>query len=74
MNKQEILQRNCEIIRLSNNMSQKEIAKLYNLTQSQISNILRKNGIKLPRFRLNMAKKKITVDYFNKIDDQKKAY
>ena len=56
MNKQEILQRNREIIRLSNNMSQKEIAKLYNLTQGQISNILRKNGIKLPKFRLNMSK------------------
>ena len=74
MNKQEILQRNREIIRLSNNMSQKEIAKLYNLTQSQISNILRKNGIKLPKFRLNMSKKQITVDYFDKIDDPKKAY
>lgn len=74
MTKEERIKRNYEIIRLSEKLSQKEIGKIFNLTQTNIGKILRSYGIKLKKSRLNMSKLNLDVDYFKLIDTPKKAY
>ena len=69
-----IEERDKKIIELSKALSQKEIGKLFNLTQANISRILKKNSIKWKKSRLNMSKRKIDIDYFKIIDTPKKAY
>ena len=74
MENTEIKQRDEEIIKLSETFSQKEIGKMFNLTQGNIARILKKYGIKRKKSRLNMSKHKIDIDYFKIIDTPKKAY
>lgn len=74
MTKEERIKRNYEIICLSEKLSQKEIGKIFNLTQTNIGKILRSYGIKLKKSRLNMSKLNLDVDYFKLIDTPKKAY
>jgi intein-encoded DNA endonuclease-like protein len=45
-----------KIIELSNNKTQKEIAKLFNVSSSTIGRILKKNNINTNRSRLNESK------------------
>lgn len=66
--------RNQQIIEMSYTKSQKEIGEIFNISQSQVSNILKKAGIKLPKSRLNMSKLALDVDYFKTIDSPEKAY
>jgi hypothetical protein len=64
-----------EIIRLSETKSQKEIATIYNRTQSGIHQILKRNGIEnLKKGRLNMSHLALDVDYFKEINSEEKAY
>lgn len=67
-------ERNSEIIKMSFTKSQKEIAEIFNLSQCMVSSILRKNGIKLPKSRLNMSRLELDINYFKDIDSPKKAY
>lgn len=66
--------RNQQIIEMSYTKSQKEIGEIFNISQSQVGNILKKAGIKLPKSRLNMSKLALDVDYFKTIDSPEKAY
>lgn len=59
---------------MSYTKSQKEIGEIFNISQSQVGNILNKAGIKLPKSRLNMSKLALDVDYFKTIDSPEKAY
>lgn len=59
---------------MSYTKSQKEIGEIFNISQSQVGNILKKAGIKLPKSRLNMSKLALDVDYFKTIDSPEKAY
>lgn len=64
-----------QIIELSKTKSQKEIAEIYNRTQSGIGLILKRNGaVKQKKSRLNMSHLALNVDYFEKIDSSDKAY
>lgn len=74
MTKEERENRNQQIIELAASKSQEEIGKIFEISQSQVGNILRKHGIKLPKSRLNMSKLSLDVDYFKIIDSPKKAY
>lgn len=62
------------ILKLSQKLTQKEIAQKYNVSQMTISKILRKNNINTSRSRLNESKLKFNISYFDKIDTEKKAY
>lgn len=66
--------RNQQIIEMSYTKSQKEIGEIFNISQSQVGNILKKSGIKLSKSRLNMSKLALDVDYFKTIDSPEKAY
>lgn len=66
--------RNQQIIEMVYIKSQKEIGDIFNISQSQVGNILKKAGIKLPKSRLNMSKLALDVDYFKTIDSPEKAY
>ena len=66
--------RNQQIIEMSYTKSQKEIGEIFNISQSQVGNILKKAGIKLPKSRLNMSKLALDIDYFKTIDTPEKAY
>ena len=66
--------RDKEIIELLKTLSQKEVGDIFGLSSSRISQIARKNHVKLPKYRLNMSKLNVNVDYFNNINDEKKAY
>lgn len=74
MKREELEIRNQQIIEYVQTHSQKEAAEKFGLTQSGVGLILRKNGVKLKKSRLNMSKLDLNVDYFNKIDDKRKAY
>lgn len=63
-----------KIIELSKTLKQKDIAALYNVKQATISLILIKNGIKNDRYRLNESKLYFDINYFDIIDNEKKAY
>lgn len=66
--------RNQQIIEMAYTKSQKEIGEIFNISQSQVGNILKKAGIKLPKSRLNMSKLALDIDYFKTIDTPEKAY
>jgi hypothetical protein len=63
-----------DIILLSENKSQKEIAEFFNVSTSTIGSLLRKNNIKTKRSRLNESKLKFNINYFDIIDSGEKAY
>lgn len=63
-----------EIIKLYNqNRNMREISKKYNTNRFMISNILKKNNIKI-RNRSNYHKYKVNELFFENIDNEKKAY
>lgn len=66
--------RNQQIIEMAYTKSQKEIGEIFSISQSQVGNILKKAGIKLPKSRLNMSKLSLDIDYFKTIDTPEKAY
>lgn len=69
------LQQEQDVINLYKNMSQKDIAKRYDLTQAGVFVILKRYGIiKYKNSRLNMSKLKLDIDYFKHIDSKDKAY
>lgn len=74
MKKLEREKRDREIIELLATHSQKDVAKMFNLTQSGIQRIAKINGVKYKKSRLNMSKIPLNVGYFCKIDTPNKAY
>ena len=74
MKKEEREQRNQEIIDMYLYKSQKEISEIFGISQTQVSNILKQSGIKLPKSRLNMSKLSLNIDYFKEINSSEKAY
>lgn len=66
--------RNQQIIEMAYTKSQKEIGEIFNISQSQVGNILKKAGVKLPKSRLNMSKLALDIDYFKIINTPEKAY
>lgn len=66
--------RNQQIVDMAYSKSQKEIGEIFNISQSQVGNILKKYGIKLPKSRLNMSKLALDIDYFKTVDSPEKAY
>lgn len=63
-----------EIIELSKIKSEYEIASTFNRTQSGIHLILKRNGIKRKKSRLNMSHLALNIDYFKKINSSDKSY
>lgn len=74
MKKIEREKRDKEILELLTTHSQKDVAKMFNLTQSGVQRIARINGVKNKKSRLNMSKISLNVDYFNEINNPNKAY
>lgn len=74
MKKQDQKERDEKIIELFKAKSQKEIGKIFGMSQENVCRILKKYGIKYRKYRLNMSKLSLNVDYFKKIDDFHKAY
>ena len=69
------LEQEKEIIKLVETKSQKEIASMFNVSQSGISKLMKRYGIKASnKGRLNMARLPLDVDYFKNIDSNDKAY
>ena len=66
--------RNKEIIKLLETYSQKDVAKMFNLSQAGVQRIAKINGIKHKKSRLNMSKIPLDIDYFNEINTPQKAY
>jgi len=62
------------IIELSKKLKQKEIAEIYNISQSTIGKILKKNGVNTQKSRLNLSWLKLDFEYFDSIDSCEKAY
>jgi len=63
-----------KIIELSKIKSQKDIAVIFESNQPEISKILRLNGVKRKKSRLNMSHLALDIDYFKKINSSDKAY
>lgn len=64
-----------EILELYKTKSQKEISLIYNVSQSNIAKILKKNNAaKESKGRLNMSKLAVDIDYFENINTPEKAY
>jgi hypothetical protein len=64
-----------EIIELYKTKSQKEISKIYNISQVGVQGILKRNNVeKQKNSRLNMSKIDIDINYFKNIDNTSKAY
>lgn len=63
-----------EIIELSKTKSQKDIGVIYETNQPEISKILRLNGIKRKKSRVNMSHLSLNINYFKEIDSNDKAY
>ena len=74
MEKIEREKRDKEIIKLLETHSQKDVAKMVNLSQSRIQKIAKNNGVKYKKSRLNMSKTPLDIDYFYKINTPQKAY
>ena len=72
MNTTEVFEK--EIIELSKTKSQKEIALIYKINIIAIREILKNNGIKRKKSRLNMSHLALNINYFNQIDSPDKAY
>lgn len=64
-----------EIVNLYKYKSQKEIGILFNLQQSSIFKILKRNNApKYKKSRVNMSKLSLDVDFFKNINTKEKAY
>jgi hypothetical protein len=63
-----------EVIELSKTKSQKEIALIYKISIITISEILKNNGIKRKKSRVNMSRLALNIDYFKEINSPDKAY
>lgn len=74
MAKEKFVERNKKIVDLSETLSQKEIGKMFGITQGAVHLILKRHGIKRKKSRLNMSKLSLNVDYFKEIDTASKAY
>ena len=75
MNRKITLEQELEIINMINHKSQKQIAKQFQLNQSTINKILKRNNvIRQKNSRLNMSKLSLDVDFFRNIDSKEKAY
>lgn len=72
--KEKYAERNKKIIELSESLSQKEIGKIYGITQSAVCLILKRHGIKRKKSRLNMSSLPLNIDFFKNIDTPEKAY
>lgn len=74
MKKEDQKERNKKLLELSKTKSQKEIGKIFGMTQGNVCRILKKYGIKYRKYRLNMSKLSLKVNYFKEIDEPHKAY
>jgi intein/homing endonuclease len=63
-----------EVIELSKTKSQKEIALIYKMNIIKIRDILKNNGVKRKKSRLNMSHLALNIDYFKEINSPDKAY
>jgi len=57
-----------------NGLSQVEISKIYNCSNATISNLLKRNAVKIRSRENNRRQININVDYFENIDSHEKAY
>ena len=67
-------ERDKKIISLLETHSQKEVAKMFGLSQSCVGLIAKKYGVKFKKSRLNLSTLGLDLNYFEKIDTPKKAY
>jgi len=75
MNRKITLEQEKEIIELCKYKSQKDVGKLFKISQVAVFKIFQRNNIqKLKKGRLNMSKLPLDVDFFRNIDTYKKAY
>jgi hypothetical protein len=63
-----------KIIELSKILRNRDVALKYGVTTACIDRILRVNGIKNERTRLNLSRLSFDFNYFDEIDNEKKAY
>lgn len=63
-----------EIIELCKTLKQSELAKLFNVSIKSIRSFLKENNIKTNKNRLNLSRLKFDFNYFDEINDEKKAY
>lgn len=74
MKRCELKERNEKILDLLKTNSQKDVAKMFGLSQGAIYLITKKNGVKHKKSRLNLSKLGLDVCFFENIDTPKKAY
>ena len=63
-----------DIIKLCETNTKRDVARMCGLSQSTISAVLKKSGIRLKRGRINECHTPIDVDYFHSINNRDKAY
>lgn len=64
-----------KVLELLKTKTQKEIAKIYNVSYSTINRLIISSGIKVAgRSRLNESKLKFDINYFDEINNEEKAY
>lgn len=66
--------RNQQILDFVRTHSEEETARFFNLSQSRIHQIVKSNGLKLKKSRINLSKLNLDIDYFKEINTPKKAY
>lgn len=55
-------------------LSQKEVAKKYNIHPTTVSSIYRERNVSFPQNRPNQSRLKLNINYFDEIDSPEKAY
>lgn len=63
-----------KVLEMLSDKTQKEVGKILGISQATVYKIAKRNGVKLPKSRLNMSKIYLDISYFEKIDSPKKAY
>lgn len=66
--------RNQQILDFVQTHSEEETARFFNLSQSRINQIVKSNGLKLKKSRINLSRLNLDIDYFKEINTPKKAY
>lgn len=55
-----------KVIEMLYNKTQKEVGKIFGISQTTVGKIAKKNGIKFLKSRVNMSKINLDISYFEK--------
>ena len=74
MNNEEREIRNQKILEEVQTKTCKEVAKMFGLSLKTVQTVVKNAGLKLNKSRVNMSRISLDLNYFDQIDDPRKAY